>query len=141
MSRDSRLNALKVLLVEDSEDILFIMRTELEWLGYTTEVARDGRTGLELAKGMTPDVIVSDIHMPGMDGFEFIEHVRQIPELSSVPVIALTGFGREHDVQRALAGGFAAHLTKPVDPDDLSTLIQRLTQKAEGAGTEGAGTI
>ena len=62
----------RILLVEDSTDILFLLQTELEWMGYTVDVASDAVTGLQLARKNRPKAIVSDLHMPDVDGFEFI---------------------------------------------------------------------
>jgi CheY-like chemotaxis protein len=125
---------IQLLVVEDSEDILYIMKTELEWMDYAVDAAADGNQALELAKLQRPDVIISDIQMPGIDGFEFIRMVRSLKELASVPAIALTGFGMEADVKRALERGFTAHMTKPVEPEKLSEMIQKLVARAAHAG-------
>jgi len=117
---------IRILLVEDCEDILFIMKTELEWMGYSVLLAKDARTALNIVKTTLPDVIVSDIQMPGMDGFEFIRRVRSNPALAGIPAIALSGFGMEKNVKEALDHGFSAHRTKPVEPSDLNDLIQEL---------------
>lgn len=118
---------LRILLIEDSRDVLFLMKMELETLGYSVLTAKDAETGLEIAKRELPDIIISDIRMPGMDGLEFIKRVRKIPELASTPSIALTGYDAEADIQEGLAAGFNAHLGKPVDPTELSELIRKLT--------------
>ncbi len=118
---------LRILLIEDSRDILFLMKMELESLGYFVLTASDGESGLEVAARERPQLIISDIKMPGMDGLEFIERLRAVPELSSTPAIALTGYGSEQDVQAGLAAGYNAHISKPVDPQELSGLIRRLT--------------
>ena len=112
----------RVLMVEDCADMLFLMKTELEWLGYAMEVADNGVDGLRLARASQPDVVVSDIQMPGIDGFEFVRQVRQIPELEAIPAIALTGWdlGRRGKV---LDYGFDAQRSKPVDAAELSALI------------------
>lgn len=120
---------LRILLMEDSEDILYIMKLELERMGYSVLTASDGREGIELAMREKPDLIISDIKMPGLDGYELIKRVRAIPALATVPAIALTGFGMKTDVEKALACGYNAHLSKPVDPDKLSALIKRLASK------------
>jgi len=125
---NSEMRPIRILLVEDSEDMLFLMKTEMEWLGYQVFVANDAACGLELARNECPDVIISDIQMPGIDGFEFIRRIRALKPLSSVPAIALTGFGREEDIEEALAQGFDAHVTKPVAPNELAALVQRLTR-------------
>ena len=117
----------RVLLVEDSSDVLCVLQIELEWMGYDVEAATDAVTALRAAKRMRPDVIISDLGMPGVDGFEFIKCLRRSPGLASVPAIALSGFGMDKDVQRALACGFTAHLTKPIDPTELGKRIEQLT--------------
>ena len=73
-----------------------------------------------------PDMIISDLKMPRMDGYELIHNLRGIPGLASVPVIALTGFGMKKDIEAALAAGYDACLNKPVEISELSAVIQRL---------------
>jgi CheY-like chemotaxis protein len=117
----------RVLLVEDSEDVLYLVQLQLQWLGYLVDSAKDASAALEAATTQRPDVIVSDLRMPGIDGFELIRQVRSMRSLSSVPAIALTGAATEADVQQAIASGFTAHLTKPVDTGELAKLIEQLT--------------
>ena len=119
----------RVLLVEDSTDMLFLLQTELEWMDYSVDVASDALTGLELARKNPPNVIISDLHMPGIDGYEFIRRVRQTQELTGIPAIALTGYSLDKEVNLALAAGFDAHLTKPVDGKTVSDMIARLLTK------------
>ncbi len=76
--------------------------------------------------------------MPGIDGFELIRRIRSSRELAKVPAIALTGFGMEEDVERALEHGFNAHMTKPVEPEKLSEMIKKLVAKAVRAGSRPA---
>jgi PAS domain S-box-containing protein len=120
---------LRVLVIEDSHDILRLLRLELEAIGYSVLTAEGGETGLDVALRRHPDVIISDIRMPGMDGYEFIRRLRQLPELAATPAIALTGFGMSSDIEKAKAAGYDAHATKPVDPSDLSALIEQLAAK------------
>jgi PAS domain S-box-containing protein len=117
---------LRVLLVDDSEDILFLTQMELEWLGYSVRVARDGTTGLQMAEREIPDALVSDIKLPGIDGYELIECIRRNPALKSIGAIALTGFGMKDDIQRALAAGYDAHMVKPADIKKMSELLQKV---------------
>ena len=119
----------RVLLVDDSEDLLYLLRLQLEWMGYTIDTATSANAGLEAAQQARPDVIVSDLRMPGTDGLEFIRRVRGIRSLVSVPAIALTGASLELDIQQAIASGFSAHLTKPVEANELSKLIDQLTAR------------
>jgi CheY-like chemotaxis protein len=119
----------RILLVEDSADILFVLQTELEWMGYVVDTAKDAVSGIETARANRPDVIISDLQMPIMDGYEFIKRIRQIPELATTAAIALTGCSLKKDVQLALDSGFSAYLTKPVDGKALSDMIMRLVGK------------
>ena len=119
----------RILLLEDSTDLLFLLQTELEWMDYSVDVASDALTGLELARKNPPNVIISDLHMPGIDGYEFIRRVRQTQELTGIPAIALTGYSLDKEVNLALAAGFDAHLTKPVDGKTVSDMIARLLTK------------
>jgi CheY-like chemotaxis protein len=122
---------LRILVVEDSEDIRFIMKTELEWMGYSVLLANDARTALNLLKNVRPDVIISDIQMPEIDGFELIRRIRSNPALAGIPAIALSGYGMEKSVHEALERGFTAHRTKPVEPAELNDLIQELVSPAK----------
>lgn len=119
----------RILLVEDSTDILFLLQTELEWMGYTVDVASDAVTGLQLARKNRPNAIVSDLHMPDVDGFEFIRRVRKTQELREIATIALTGYSLDKELKLALAAGFDATLTKPIDGKAISDLIERLLAK------------
>lgn len=89
--------------------------------------ARSGREALLLASETVPSVIVSDIGMPEMDGYELLVALRFLPGLKSVPAIAISGYAREEDLKRASSAGFLAHLAKPINADELFALIQRIT--------------
>ena len=114
-----------ILVVEDSEDIVFILKMELEYLGYAVYVATDAETGFELSERLEPDIIISDIGMPGMDGIEFLRRLRQT-KLGAIPVIAVSGYAIDHDLQTFLSYGFSAHLTKPVEAAEISAVVQSL---------------
>jgi PAS domain S-box-containing protein len=117
---------LRLLLVEDSSDVRFLIQQELEWAGHKVYPAPDGMVALEIAKREVPDMIISDIKMPNLDGYQFLQQVRAIPELARIPAIAMTGFGMERDIEQARSAGYTAHLVKPVDIDEMDKLIQRL---------------
>jgi two-component system CheB/CheR fusion protein len=116
-----------LLVVEDSSDVLLLIRQELEWNGYQVYAAKNGSVALEIAKREIPDLIISDIKMPEIDGYQLIRMVREVPELAKVPAIAMTGFGMERDIEMARAVGYSAHLVKPIDMDQMYQLIQQLT--------------
>jgi PAS domain S-box-containing protein len=117
---------LRLLLVEDSNDVRVLIKQELEWAGHEVFAAMDGAVALEIAKREKPDMIISDIKMPNVDGYQFIQQVRAIPEFAKIPAIAMTGFGMERDVAQARDAGYDAHLVKPVDIDEMGRLIQKL---------------
>jgi PAS domain S-box-containing protein len=118
---------LRLLVVEDSSDVLLLIRQELEWSGYEVYAAKNGSVAFEIAKRELPDLIISDIKMPEIDGYQLIRMVREVPELAKVPAIAMTGFGMERDIEMAKAVGYSAHLVKPIDMDQMYQLIQQLT--------------
>ena len=123
--------SLRVLIVEDNRDAAETLRILLETLGHLTEVAYDGRDGIELALRFEADAIICDIGLPEVDGFHVARVVRETPELARVRLIALTGYGRDFDVRRALESGFDEHLTKPADVAQL----QRVLAEVRPAGT------
>jgi len=121
------LNGLRVLAVDDDEDNTSLLRQLLELSGARVLTANSGPTALALAANSEVDVVLSDISMPGMDGFEFVRRLRKLNGKENVRVIALTGFGRRDDIEQAHNEGFVAHLTKPIDFDKLIKMLQGLT--------------
>jgi two-component system CheB/CheR fusion protein len=83
---------------------------------------------LQIAKAKRFDLVISDISMPEMDGYQLLNELRQLPEMAEIPAVALTGYGRSADVQRTRDEGFAEHLTKPLDLDRLLQIVKRLTE-------------
>ena len=122
------LNRITVLAVDDDEDTTSLLRCLIEMSGGTVITANSGAEALELAKDSEFDIVVSDISMPGMDGFEFVRKLRALPRKENVQVVALTGFGRQEDIEQARNEGFVAHLTKPLD---VETLLKFLSMFAE----------
>ena len=123
------LEAMSVLVVDDSEDTAEMVGHLLKIGGADVTAVTSGFEALRIANERQFDVVLSDISMPGMDGFEFLNKLREVPGYQNVPAVALTGFGRPEDVQRAHAEGFHAHLTKPFDIQALASLLQKLPRK------------
>jgi two-component system CheB/CheR fusion protein len=113
-------------VVEDNSDAADALMMILELLGHHVRVANDGIVALELARANLPDVMLVDIGLPGMDGYEVARRVRRDPALKDLVLVALTGYGRDEDKRQALTAGFDYHLVKPVDPDSLHGLVVRL---------------
>jgi signal transduction histidine kinase/CheY-like chemotaxis protein/PAS domain-containing protein len=122
------------LIVDDSEDTIAMLEELLRIAGAKVKTATNGADALRLAAANEFDVILSDISMPGMDGFEFLQRLRQLAGRQHVPVIAITGFGRSDDVDRARAAGFYSHLTKPLDLQALAEILGQLVRQKLGRG-------
>jgi len=116
---------LRILLIEDNVDAAESARMLLKHEGHEVETAFDAETGLVAAHSFGPDVILCDIGLPGMDGYQIIRKIREDAELSPIYVVALTGYGREADRNQALASGFDLHLTKPIDWPTLAATLGR----------------
>lgn len=125
------LDELTVLAVDDDEDTTALLRYLLEMNGAKVITANSGPEALELAREANFDVVLSDISMPSMDGFEFVRRLRSVPGKEDVRVVALTGYGRKEDVEQARHEGFVAHLTKPFDVDALLTFLARLSHDSQ----------
>jgi CheY-like chemotaxis protein len=116
----------RVLVVDDNEDGADALAMLLTYAGAELRVAYDGPAALAAMPDFRPDSVLLDIGLPGLDGHATCQALRALPGGSYVAVVALTGFGQEHDKQRARAAGFDAHLTKPVDVDSVVRLLLRI---------------
>ncbi len=125
--RKRRERSVPVLLVDDSTETLELLEMLFTHRGY--EVLRRGSAAeaVRAARERRPGLIISDISMPGIDGYALLAELRRMPGLEAVPAIALTGHAMDEDRARALAAGFAVHIPKPVDPDELLRIVRRLT--------------
>ena len=122
----------QILLVEDNADIGETLRDLLELLGHDVELVSDGVRGVQRALESRPEVMLVDIGLPGIDGYEVARQVRASPDGPKMILLALTGYGRPEDRQKAREAGFDAHLVKPVDPDELlRTLAYVNSQRAD----------
>ena len=124
------LQGLDVLLVEDSPDTLLLLSTLFRREGATVTAAASAAEALQRAIAKRPNIIVSDIGMPDVDGYQLLQQLRMLPGLNDVPAIAISGYASEDDRERALSVGYLALVPKPVDIDTLFTLIQELKAPA-----------
>ena len=122
------------LVVDDSEDTIGMLEQLLKMSGAKVTAATNGADALRIASEHEFDVILSDISMPEMDGFEFLQRLRQINGRQHVPVIAITGFGRTDDIDRARAAGFYSHLTKPLNIQALAEILAQIARHQRGRG-------
>jgi two-component system CheB/CheR fusion protein len=125
----------RVLIVEDNPDAGESLALILRRKGMEVQIATDGGTALRALALSAPDVVLLDIAMPGMDGYEVARRIRQQTALDHVTLIALTGFAQEADRERCRQAGFDHHLVKPADPDILEALLASLASRSTGAGT------
>jgi PAS domain S-box-containing protein len=120
-----RLDGLRVLVVDDEEDARLLVGDLLGQQGAIIHLAASASEALEMLSEVRPDVVVSDIGMPQMDGYSLIRKIRSLPATRGgrTPAVALTAYARTEDAQRAFAAGFQTHVTKPIEPAQLATVV------------------
>jgi PAS domain S-box-containing protein len=125
----------RVLVVDDNEDAAASLALLLHSLGHETAVAKDGSEALRLAQEFRPDIVLLDIGMPGMDGYEVVRRLRELRRGRPVRVVAITGWGQEADRERSREAGFDLHLVKPLDPQDLAHALDDKAGAPRGGRT------
>lgn len=118
--------ALKILVCDDERHIVRLIQVNLERQGYTVVTAYDGKEGLEKIKAEKPDLVVLDVMMPYMDGFEVLKTLRREPQFENLPVIMLTAKAQDKDVFEGYHYGADMYLTKPFNPMELVTFVKRI---------------
>ncbi len=113
----------RVLVIEDNVDGARSLEKLLKMLGHEVAVAHDGYAGLEHARAFRPDIVILDIGLPGMNGYEVARNLRRLPGLRDVLLVAMTGWGKDEDRRKSMEAGFNAHLVKPVELNDLEALL------------------
>lgn len=116
----------RLLVVDDNKDAAESMSMLLEMWGHEVVFAYDGPSALETAQRWQPEAIFLDIGLPGMDGYEVAERMRELPQAKDAVLIAITGYGQDDDRLRSRRAGIDHHLVKPVAPDALQNLIDSL---------------
>jgi CheY-like chemotaxis protein len=115
----------RILLVEDNEQNLYLATFLLEKSGYEVITAHDGQEALEKAEVEQPDLILMDIQLPEMDGYETTRRLKSTPSISHIPVVAVTSYAMVGDEERALAAGCVGHIKKPFAPETFVAEIER----------------
>lgn len=128
-SSEIKTDTLRVLVVDDNVDAAKISSMLLRAWGHEVRIAHNGPDALHRAAGFQPHIVLLDIGLPNMDGYEVARHFRQDPHIGTARLVAITGYGQEEDLQRSKEAGFDAHLIKPVETTDLKA------QLAEAAGS------
>jgi PAS domain S-box-containing protein len=130
-----QLHGVHILAVDDDRDALALVREILEATGATVATADSAQHALDLLERITPDILVADLGMPHMSGFDLIDRVRRSErqEVRQMPAAALTAYARSEDRTKALRSGFQLHLAKPVDPGELMAAVASLAKRASAA--------
>jgi CheY-like chemotaxis protein len=116
----------RILLVEDNENNRYLARILLEREGFVVTIAVNGKQALEFARRDKPDLVVMDIQLPEMDGYETAEHFKRDPSLANVPLVGVSSFAMVGDRAKALKVGFAGYIEKPINTDTFAQEIGRL---------------
>jgi two-component system, OmpR family, alkaline phosphatase synthesis response regulator PhoP len=125
---------LKILVCDDERHIVRLIQVNLERQGYNVVTAYDGKEGLEKVKAEKPDMVVLDVMMPYMDGFEVLKTLRRDPATEALPVIMLTAKAQDKDVFEGYHYGADMYLTKPFHPMALVSFVERIAQSSSGGG-------
>lgn len=121
----------RVLVVDDDPQVLKLLRLNFEMEGYDVVSATNGEEALSLVRGDTPDVVVCDVMMPGIDGLEVVRRLRADPATVTLPLIVVSAKAQRGDVSEGLRLGADAYVTKPFDPSELLELVADLLAKRE----------
>lgn len=126
----------RVLVIEDHPDNQELARYLLRAAGHRVQIAGSGPDGIELAVADRPDVILIDLHMPGMDGYEIAARLREEPQLRHVPLVALTALAMVGDREAVLERGFDGYLPKPIEPEWFAAQVAVFAERPPNrAGT------
>jgi two-component system cell cycle response regulator DivK len=117
-----------ILYIEDNAENRLLVKRVLEVEGFTVVEAESGIAGLKQAETLKPDLILMDINLPGIDGYELTQRLKQMPHLARVPVVAMTANVMKGDREKTLAAGCDGYIQKPIDVDQLPAQISRYIQ-------------
>jgi DNA-binding response OmpR family regulator len=123
-----QIKSAKILLVDDEPNILVPIEFLMVQQGYEVRKAFNGHEALEILSGYTPDVVILDVMMPGMDGFEVARSIRKNPAFDHTRILFLTAKGSEPDREKGYATGGEVYMTKPFDNDDLVQLVSEVLE-------------
>lgn len=115
----------RFLYIEDNEQNLYLITFILQAKGYEVLQARSGEEGLRLAEQCRPDLILLDIQLPEMDGYEVARRLRENPSLAKTPIVAVTSYAMAGDREKALASGCDGYIEKPINPETFVSLVER----------------
>ena len=117
-----------ILYIEDNPENRLLVRRVLEVEGYRVIEADSGKTGLQKAKTIAPDLVLMDINLPEIDGYELTHRLKQMPDLAGVPIVAMTANVMKGDREKTFAAGCDGYIQKPIDVDQLPLQVARFLQ-------------
>jgi len=123
--------AKKIMVVDDEPYIARVIKFKLEQEGYTVISANDGQSGLQKIKEEKPDMVLLDVMMPGLSGYEVCQKIKEDAELAGIPVVILTAKGQERDREQGLTMGASDYITKPFSPNRLLELVKNMIGDAK----------
>ena len=126
---------IQILVAEDNPANRELLRERLEARGYSVTEACNGQEALEMIAQSRPDLLLLDISMPVLDGFATVRKIRENPELSALPVLAVTAYAMQGDRDKVLNAGFDGYLSKPINARDLANELERLLRVRENRNT------
>jgi two-component system, OmpR family, alkaline phosphatase synthesis response regulator PhoP len=124
----------KILVVDDERHIVRLIQVNLERAGYAVVTAFDGREALKKVDAEKPDLVVMDVMMPYMDGFEALKNLQANPGTRDIPVVMLTAKAQDADIFKGWSSGVSAYLTKPFNPLELLTFVKRIFSSVNDGG-------
>jgi two-component system, cell cycle response regulator DivK len=127
----------RILIIEDNEQNLYLATFMLTNAGYEVIPARDGHTGIELAERLKPDLILLDIQLPVMNGYAVAGALKKHPELTGIPVVAVTSYAMAGDRERVLSAGCAGYIEKPINPETFVADIEQFFTHHDVEGEAG----
>lgn len=120
-----------LLIIEDNEHNLYLMRFLLEKYGFTIIEARDGKTGIEIARQKMPDAILLDIQLPEMDGYAVAGELKKHIQMADIPIIAVTSYAMVGDRERILSAGANGYIEKPINPETFVEEIKKIVARVK----------
>lgn len=148
MKETSAGNHRRLLLIDDDPNLILLVKDYLEFRGYEVITAENGREALEVLESETPDMIICDVMMPEMDGYQLVSTIRQDPKTSWIPVLFLSAKGQSQDRVKGLNIGADVYMVKPFEPEELVAQVEsslkqasRLIQHKDAKGGENAPKI
>jgi two-component system, OmpR family, response regulator len=126
MAKGAAVRPMRILVVDDNQDGAESLALVLQLSGHEVRTALSGSAALEIVPAFQPEVLLLDIGLPGMDGYELARRLRETSLSGDAVLIAVTGYGQESDKMRSARAGFTHHLVKPIDPAALDALLRSL---------------